>query len=749
MEPRPFDVELVLVGAGHAHLAVLASFAMNRPPANVTLVVDVPLAVYSGMVPGLVAGRHRAEDVAIDALPLARACGARVVLARMVAIDPTRRVLEVEGRPAIPYDVASLDLGASVAGLDTPGVRDFALATRPIGRFVEALGEADESLRRRNGDCDVVVVGGGAAGIEIAAAMRARATGLGLASSPRIRLVHGAARLLAERSEGLSRRAAAALAERAIVVEHGARVTAVDRVSVTLTPGGTRPCDFLLWATGAAAHRDVDVSALPLDSRGFVEIAPTFEVVGHPGLFAAGDMATFVDFPWVPRAGVHAVRAGAPLARNLRRALVGAALERHQPQRHFLALLDLGDGSALGERNGVSFGGRWVRSLKDHIDRRFVRRYQLLDGEGVPREAMSVAAPMVCGGCAAKLATDVLEGVLGDVIVDTAIGAEVLLGPRDADDVVAWRSPAGDVIASNVDLLRPFTNDPWLVGRVAARNALSDLEAKGITPRHAQAIVCLPIEASDLAAARLLREVLLGAQSVLVPAGVGLLGGHTARAAELLVGFVVDGVATSPPSRRRGPIEVGDRLVLTRRLGTGVVFHADMAGRARGPWVVAAHEAIDEGNSRAGAVLAAAALAGCAVRASTDVTGFGLLGHLLPMLAGQGVTAVLDLEVLPTIPGAIELLQRGERSTFHAQNARALDAVANTTLADPARLALLADPQTAGGLLLVVAAQDHAGLLARFAAAAVLATSIGVLHPLREDGFVVEVDSDGPRRPQS
>jgi selenide,water dikinase len=465
--------------------------------------------------------------------------------------------------------------------------------------------------------------------------------------------------------------------------------------------------------------------------------------MGHDDLFAAGDCATLVEHPRTPKAGVYAVRQGPYLTRNLRAALAGRPLASYRPQRDFLTLLNLGDGSAIGGKWGVSFEGRWVMELKDRIDRRFMERFQLLAADGCagPAQrqmpAMDGAAEMVCGGCAAKLGQEALTRSLAR-LPPPPLEPEVVLGLAEADDVAVVRLPGGDLLVASVDLFRAFTDDPYLVGRAAARNALSDLEAKGVAPRWALALVALPLAESEVPAEEMLFQVLAGARAVFDAAGVHLVGGHTSRAEELQVGFSVQGVAGAEADlvRRHGALAPGQVLILTRPLGTGVLFHADMAGRARGPWIASAFAALATGNAAAAAIARQAG-----ATAATDVTGFGLAGHLAAMLEGSGLAARLDLAALPALPGALELLARGERSTFHEENARLRRAMAipASLRADP-RVELLFDPQTAGGLLFAVPEAAAEEVIARLREAGYLqAAAIGVLTLGRDDGAVAEV----------
>jgi selenide,water dikinase len=688
--------ELVLLGAGHAHVQVLRGLAM-RPlaGARVTLVVDRPDAVYSGMVPGFVAGDYRADELEIDAVPLARRAGARVVLAPALRVDPAARRIEVEGRPSLPYDVASLDVGSAVRGADVPGVREHALATRPIGRFVEALeGALAGAAAGGRGALRVAVVGGGAAGVELAFTLEARLRGGGaraelalLSEDPRILRGHGARFAAA---------AARELRRRGIRLRCGARVAALEKGAVVVE-GERLPADLVLWAAGAAPPPLVAASPLPKDEAGFVRVRATLQVDGHDALFAAGDCATPIDHPWVPKAGVYAVRAGPVLEENLRAFLRGRPLRAHRPQRDFLALLNLGERRALGGKWGVAAGGHLVWRLKDGIDRRFVERFR---GEGAP--SMASGEPMPCGGCAAKLAAPALSRALarlGPPLADPA----VRVGLGEADDAAAIALPGGELLLATVDAFRPFTDDPFLVGRVAAVNAVSDVLAKGGVARQALALVTLAAEEAERAEETLL-QVLAGMRAALDPLGVALVGGHTTTGPELFVGLAVTGqLGAGEPLLAKGGLRPGDALVLTKPLGTGVILAADMQARARGRWLEAALASMIQPN-----VDAARAARAAGARACTDVSGFGLAGHLAEMLRASDVRARLDLDALPALPGARELLAQGVRSSAHEQNAALTDRIElpPDAAAHPA-YPLLFDPQTSGGLLFGIDPTPH------------------------------------------
>ncbi len=717
--------ELVLVGGGHTHVQILRAFAMRPPPdVRTTVVLDRPIAVYSGMVPGFVAGQYVAAELEIDVVPLARRAGARVILAAATGVVPPERRILLAGRPAIAYDLASFDIGSTVAGLDVPGVREHALATRPIGRFVESVDELAARAAASGETFRTVVVGGGAAGVELAFTFDARLERAG--TGRRLTLLEDSERVLAGFAPSLERRALAEARRRGIEVATGRRVVEVAADAVVLEGGERLPAAAVLWAAGAAGTDLFRDSGLPVDERGFVWTRPSLQIDGHDDLFAVGDCGTQRAHPGTPKAGVYAVRQGPYLERNLRARLAGRKLVPYRPQRQFLTLLNLGDGQALGSKWSVSFGGPAAMRLKDRIDRRFMRRFQVLAGDGRLTEAfarlpaMGDGEEMLCGGCAAKLGQGSLERVLAR-LGPPAPDPQVALGIEAADDVAAVNLPGGRVVVSSLDAFRAFTDDPHLVGRVAAVNAASDLWAKGVAPRFAHALVALPEDADRARREEILYQVLAGARAAFDGEETTLLGGHTTTAPGLLVGFHLEGVAEfASDLMTLAALAPGCALVLTKPLGTGVLFHADMQGRARGPWIESAIASMLASNAAAARLARAAGAA-----AATDVTGFGLAGHLGRMAAKSGVTAVVDVDRLPALPGALELLAQGLRSTFHEENARARRGIrVEPAAAVHPRLELLFDPQTSGGLVLGVPPDRAERLLASLAEAGYPAATV-------------------------
>ncbi|MCS5638295.1 MAG: selenide, water dikinase SelD [Myxococcota bacterium] len=319
---------------------------------------------------------------------------------------------------------------------------------------------------------------------------------------------------------------------------------------------------------------------------------------------------------------------------------------------------------------------------------------------------------MECGGCAAKVGPSPLHAALARLDAPPP-DASVRLGLAAADDAAAFELPGGDLVLATIDAFRAFVDDPWLVGRVAAVNAVSDLLAKGARPRHALALVTVPRGTAEQNE-EVLYQVLAGVRAALDPLGVSLVGGHSTAGPELFVGLSVTGDA-APGGRVLGidGLAPGDALVLTKPLGTGVLLAADARGLAPGHWMEAATVSMLRDNAGAAALALEHGASAC-----TDVSGFGLAGHLDEMLSSSGVAADIDLSSLPLLPGALALTRRGLRSSFFEQNASRRNAVLKVGEVFDAPLeALLFDPQTSGGLLMGIESARAQGLVGALVAA--------------------------------
>jgi selenide, water dikinase len=731
---RPVLRDIVLVGGGHSHVGVLRMFGMKpEPGVRLTLICTDTDTPYSGMLPGYVAGHYRFDEAHIDLGRLAAFAGARLFRDEVIGIDrPQGRVI-CRNRPPVPYDLLSINIGSTPQMRQVPGAEANAVAVKPIAKFNERWLALLERVRASTGPMRIAVVGGGAGGVELLLAMQFR---LGnelraLGHDPKrlaFMLLTAGDDILPTHNTRVRRRFREVLAERGVEVLVSSAVEDVSPRALRTGDGRSIAVDETIWVTQAGGPTWLRDTGLALDDQGFILVNDRLQSLSDPKVFAAGDIASIEGRP-LEKAGVFAVRMGKPLARNLRLSLAGAPLAGYRPQRRWLALISTGDRHAVASRGQLDFAGDWVWRWKDSIDRRFMRRFSEFppmdttapvasaqaDGVRLTAEeslqAVSAIA-MRCGGCGAKVGANVLSRALGAL---TPIARDdVLIGLHAPDDAAVVRVPPGHAMVHTVDFFRAFIDDPYLFGKVAANHALGDIFAMGAQAQSATAIATVP-PGLEAKVEDLLFQIMTGAVEVLNEAGCALVGGHTGEGRELALGFAINGLIEESLAgvMRKGGMRPGDVLVLTKPMGTGTLFAAHAKGEARGRWIDAALSSMIVSNRSGAAVLREHGATAC-----TDLTGFGLLGHLVEMTRPSGVDATLQLSALPLLEGAVDCVRAGILSSLQPANVRLRRAIRNPEafVQDP-RYALLFDPQTAGGLLASVPAASVSACIAALHAA--------------------------------
>jgi selenide,water dikinase len=701
--------DIVLLGGGHAHVHVLKAFAMKpEPGVRVTLVTRDLETPYSGMLPGVIAGLYAERDAHIDLLRLSAVTGTRLIHAEAIGIDRGQKRVLLAGRPPIAYDMLSIDVGITPALAHIAGAAEHGIAVKPIGSFLGKFEALRARCRMPDGPRRIAVIGGGAGGVELILSVRshlladARAKGGETAFS--FALVTDG-EILATHDPKVRNSFRRALAERRIELHERQPAQAVTPAAIALKDGQAVKADAVLVTTGAAAPPWFRGSGLALDPDGFLAVGPSLQTLNDPAVFAAGDCATLVETPR-EKAGVFAVRAGPPLARNLRRLVRKEPLKPWRPQRRHLALISTGERYAVASRGAFKTEGTWVWRWKDWIDRRWMRMYQdtnaMLARMPKPRPDPDLEEQMRCGGCAAKIGPMPLSQALSKLPPPIVDG--VLVGLEAPDDAAILQPPKSGYLVQTVDFFRAFVDDPFVFGEIAANHALNDVFAMGGVPRHALATAVIPIGAAAKVEEDLF-QLLSGARACLDREEVALVGGHSSEGMELAFGLSVTGEVAQNRILRKGGLKSGDALILTRPLGTGILFAAAMRGLAAAASVDEALAEMRRSNRQAAEILQ-----GHGATAMTDVSGFGLIGHLGEMLTASGAEAELDLPAVPVYAGAIAKARDGVASTLLAENLARLPLLRGEI--DTATKAVLFDPQTSGGLLAGVPAEAAADCLA-------------------------------------
>ena len=695
MQQKLSSRELVLVGAGHTNMHIVRMWRMH-PIDDVQLTVVSPFsrATYSGMLPGTVAGLYTADEMEIDLYRLLPGCGAKLIVAEAVGLNVDKREIHLRNRPPIRFDVASIGIGSEPAGREIWGNAEEVLSIKPMATFRVRL---DARLARlkdaRHLPADIVVVGAGAAGTEVALCLSEMLSAAKF--DARITIVNAHATILNGYEPSTIRLAMSACERSGVAVVTGKHATAFNDGHLHFNDQSSLKADVVIWATRAAPPQSLEKFDLPKAADGFLAVQRTLQSVNAAPVFAVGDSGTIIDDP-VPKAGVYAVREGPVLWKNIRNHFSGRPLVEYEPQRSFLSLLATGDGRAIGQYKGKAFEGRWVWKWKDHVDRKFMRMYQDYRPMSAMKPRSQQEVPVIkCKGCGGKVGASVLAAALSRLDVPSA--DHVCSGLNAPDDAALLDTRAA-VDAVTVDFFHAFLADPYLVGRIAALNALSDLWASGAEPVGALATVTVP-GGSHSAQEEILFQVLAGGVHELNEAGAVLLGGHTTEGAELSIGYTALGRMNGLEPFLKSRLCAGDQLVLTKPLGTGALLAAHMHAKCRAEWMDEAVATMLMGNRTAAEVARAHD-----VQAVTDITGFGLAGHLLEMLDASGCSASIQLEKLPLLPGFTESVNDGLRSTLDPSNRATEPRVVATAerRSTPAYDALF-DPQTSGGLLIAVA----------------------------------------------
>eukprot|EP00939_MAST-03C_sp_MAST-3C-sp1_P003656 g3656.t1 len=729
----PIMKDLVLVGGGHTHAFVLKMWGMkSMPGVRITLITPTVDTPYSGMLPGHVAGHYTHDECHIDLQKLAAFARAQVVFAHAVGIDRKNKRVILSGKhPPVYYDVLSINVGSTPQPVSVESKILPLTPVKPIAGFARRWSEIVARVMNSKEAIHIVTVGGGAGGVELTLSMQQRLSDEakksgGDASRVRFTIVSRSSTLCPQHSRGVQETMLRICKSRNVTVKLNCTARDVRDGCLRCADGTEMKCNEVIWCTSAVgAAWFQNAQNLDLDAKGFISVHPTLQSTNDANIFAAGDCSSMAKHPR-PKAGVFAVRAGPPLNRNLRGALSARPLEEWIPQTTFLGIIGTGDPAVCIASSGTMvLEGSWLWDLKDWIDRKWMAGYthmlpkialemqrKMEENAVVPAvanhanaDALNVLkhATMRCGGCGAKVGATVLSRVMKRLKPRVVSRSEVLVGLDAPDDAAVVRALPPDMAAVHtVDFFRSFGVDPYVFGRIAAVHALSDCHAMGARPITALAIAVVPF-AVESAVEETLFQMMAGAVEALREVNCALIGGHTCEGNELSLGFAVNGAVEKSRVLQKGGMKPGEKLVLTKAIGTGTLFAAHMRVQAEGRWIASALESMSLSNFKAAECLRKHGATAC-----TDITGFGVLGHLNEMVKASAVGATLDLDDLPLLDGALECVTEKQIfSTLQPANFRLRHAVENLkhAAASP-RYPLLFDPQTSGGLLASVPASS-------------------------------------------
>lgn len=704
---RSPEKTIVLVGAGNAHLQVARMWPM-KGLANVRLVLvnDTWEVPYSALIPACLSGEISPSKALLDLVKICARTKTEFVKDTVQAVDLKAKKVILENRAPLMFDVVSLNVGSRPHIPVDSEVQKYGISTKPLGRLMERIAFIKQELIHRPRPFRWVVVGGGPGGCEIAAAL---ASAFRHQTGVTVRLLHSEPSLASGHSLKASQLFQKTFLEQGVQVLVSHRVVRADSTHLHSENGEKFAYDAFIWAVGAEPLPWLKRVSPHLDQKGFLKVRKTLQIEGFEDGFAAGDCISLEGYASLPKAGVFSVRQASVLLKNLKSRLTGRPLLPYFPQRRALALFNTSDGKAIMSYGKLVSKGAWISRWKHYIDERWMEKFR-----SIPSMTSDVEDSMPCGGCAAKVPYEALNDVLRRL--DISSHPDILVGVKDAEDVSLQRLPPGKIMAQTTDFFRAFLDDPFLVGKIAAANALSDLYAKNATPFSVLAQIVVPFGKISYQQ-ELLFQVLSGAVSLFEKEGVHLVGGHSAQGPELAVGFTATGFLDESDLFRKRDLKRGDLLVLTKRLGSGALLAAHMRGQCEAAWFSELIEGLTATNGTASRSLAKEG-----VKAATDVTGFGLAGHLLEMLDGGSLGAMLWVDSLPTYRGFDEVTRQGVLSTLFPHNAKFEAQIDSCGQPAPE---VLFDPQTSGGLLCGIAEKRAEALLRALHSAGVEACVIG------------------------
>ena len=628
-----------------------------KPSGMITLVSQESTTIYSGMFPGVVAGKYKFDEILIDLRNLALKAGVSFVMAEIEGIDLKKKKLLLTGRPEIEYSSLSLNVGTQTNLNSKSLIRSEKNLAVPIKPFSESLKFIIDQDKYKDDFSakPFVIIGAGFAGIEMAFSLRHR---------------------WPERSILLQVKKTTKLKRNLLKAIKSLNIEIIQKNPSFLYPA--------LICTGNKSFEWIKNSGLPIDKDGRILTKNTLQVVNYSDLFAVGDCGVIKDYAR-PSSGVWAVRSAIPLARNLEAMSKGFKLYEWEPQRKAIQLLDIYS-IKKASKAFISWGifmvgpSNLISRVKELIDKNFISKFHRLTD--IDSEMLSRKEMLKCRGCAAKLAYIPLNSALEKL--------DLVESPTD-DSIDIGVLFSGKNLIQSVDGFPALISDPWLNGRLLAFHSCSDIWACGGSVMSAQAFINLP-SLSDNLQKELLFQVLEGINSALTTQGGKLIGGHTLESRKIPEEPFALGIESSLTVNgiiddkkhfwSKGGMKKGDQILISRPLGTGVIFSAFINGYVR-PYVLdsvlkemnkSQHQIVNYINH-----LNNKDPSSNVVNACTDITGFGLLGHLSEMLESTNndqlkmnldpVKIILELNKIPIYRGVKELLDKGFESTLAPSNA--------------------------------------------------------------------------------
>lgn len=663
--------------------------------ARITLVNPSTEQLYSSMLPGLISKNYSFDESSIDLIKLTLSAKCRFFRDTLVAIKPDKKIILFKERGYIEYDILSLSTGSDTKIIPGSKNSNF-LNLKPFHSFLFDFEAWINSFRCNKQRLRIGVIGGGIAALEIILAVKAR-----LESHIKKRAFHTKLDIFFLTKEKslfeslnflLKKQCLKTVNENKITVVPSFLASKIIGNHVFTPEGNSFQLDLGILATGPSPQPWTKMSGLPLCENGFIRVNNDLTCEHFENIFVTGDAASLHGYPKLPKSGLIAVRQGQTLVKNIRKKLDKKPLLPYKPQVLQLSLIRTAADDAIVSYSQLALKGAIFWHLKNFIDLNFINKFKSFKKMKKNETLQTGLQIERCGGCGSKVGANILRGVLEEFKNDQSFSN---IGDMDEDAGFSI-SYSDKLNLHTIDGFRQLIDEPYDMGVITAHHSVSDITAMGGTPKTALALVGVTLNDEKLMKNDL-RLALRGLLDGLKAYSVKVIGGHTNEAESISLGLAINGVIDEDRIIKKNGIQLGDRIILTQAIGAGVIFAGLMVGHTKGKWL---NQVINEIKQRKDNI---SDFIGKFANGCTDVTGFGLVGHLAEMTKNNPYGIIINLEKIPFFEGAEELSSNKVKSSLFPQNIDVLYEVSRNIKNDP-RFDLCFDPQTAGGFLLSIKA---------------------------------------------
>ncbi len=696
-QDTPINNDLVLIGGGHSHIMLMMDLSKKPIQGNrITLIsneIDIP---YSGMIPGFIEGIYTWRETHIDLYKLCFKLDIRFIFSEVLEISAINKEIILKNRPKIKFDVLSINTGIQSSNKNIKGAHKYSIPVKPISKLSQNF---ITEIKKYN---NIAFIGGGPASVELALGLQKRFKNIN--SNFKISIITGKNKLLNSFPKKTQKVAKKTLQNSQINVIEKVEVIEVKKDKLIFSDKSELKIDKSILSTNAMAPVWIKKSDITLNSKNFIIVNDKFQT-NFNYVFAAGDIVDFNNQN-LNKSGVFAVKSGKPLAKSIRGFIQKKSPVPYTFNKNYLSIIGLSNGLAIATKYNFTFTSKFSFVLKKFIDQNFVKKFNNLNQDNYytltnlfkifdfiiqKNNKNKHDHQMQCRGCAAKVDFNTLK---------TTLSKDIITSSEDAINIS--KDPN---LYQSVDMINSIVSDPYILGKIAANHAISDIVAVNSSLVSALMILQLPYSSSEINS-RDLEQVTTGANEILKLANCSIGGGHTmiGKDKDPVIGFSVIGEKKKVHLNKTIPkIKVNDILILTEKIGSGIIFSGINNDIIDSYYQIEVVNQMSKGNINFSKISEK-----LKILSMTDITGFGLLNHLLNLIKRDSGKTGLTIypDKVPIFNGVAEALSKNVRSSLFDKN---FEAAQKELIYDREKKLIdeiLYDPQTVGGLAFIIPKEE-------------------------------------------